>query len=40
MRFSLAKIQVFLIISSQDEFNDKLACLMELLQIEDKKIKK
>ena len=31
---SLLKIQLFLIVSSQAQMNDKVACLMKLLQTE------
>ena len=40
MDFSLLKIQLFLILSSQAELKDNVPCLMELLQIKQEKIQK
>jgi hypothetical protein len=40
MDFSQLKIQLFLILSSQAELEGKVACLMELLHNEDKKIQR
>ena len=40
MDLSMLKIQLFMILSSQAQLEDKVSCLMELLQNEDKNIKK
>ena len=40
MDLSQLKIQLFLILSSQAELEDKMACLMDLLQNEHKKVQR
>ena len=40
MGLSLIKIQIFLILSSQDEFKVKMDCLMPLLQNQQDKVLK
>ena len=40
MDFNLLRIQLFLILSSQADLEDKMACLMDLLQNEHKKVQR